>query len=134
MSVKDKLAGFFTSPDEDDDDEVTEVVEEESRPLSKYERKGGKNVATTLPNIAIVEPRNFNEAFNIADKLKAGASVMVNLRKLPALYQQRMTDILQGVTYGLGGRTVKTDQNSILCTPKNISVDGQVAFDGDGDE
>lgn len=138
MSVKDKLTEFFwqTTEDPDDTDETPAEEPAESKSISKYEKKAAKTApASAFANISIMEPRHFEDAFQIANKLKAGGSVMVNLRKLDGPYKQRMIDILQGVTYGLDGRTMKTDENSILCTPRNITVEGSsITNDTDADE
>ena len=54
---------------------------------------------------------------------------MVNLRKLSNDYKQRMIDFLQGVTYGLNGQTKHIDVDSILCTPDDVGIDGDISSD-----
>jgi len=138
MSVKDKITEFFwqTAEDPDDSEDVTQEEQPEQKSISKYEKKASKAQpsASAYANISIMEPRSFEDAFSIANKLKAGGSVMVNLRKLDGPYKQRMIDILQGVTYGLDGKTIKTDDNSILCTPRNITVESHMGAETEGDE
>lgn len=129
MSLKDKMTKMFTyddDPEEEEPEEKAPVAEEPSKNIFKYEKKAVKPVSSGIQEIAIVEPRTFDESFQIADKLKANVSVMVNLRKLSGADKQRVADILQGVTYGINGATHMTDKNSLLCTPASVSVDGDI--------
>ena len=129
MNIKKKIGDFFTEEVTENEPEVAENVEEKKKTISIYERKTKTKEVTA--NIIIVEPRDYNEVLDIANKLKDGNAVMVNLRKLSPQFKQRMIDFLQGVAYGLNGITKHVDVATILCTPANVGVDGDIFEDNE---
>ena len=58
---------------------------------------------------------------------------MVNLHKLPRDAAQRMIDFLTGVVYAVDGSIQKIGHNVILCTPKNVPVEGAINLNNDED-
>ncbi len=129
MSFKKNISNFFTQPD-DEEDNQNEVYapETDTKPISKYEKAVRKN-ENLKANIIIFEPRSFDETIEIAKRLKEKNAVMVNLRKLSTDYKQRVIDFLQGVTYGLNGQIKHVDVDSILCTPDDVGIDGDISND-----
>ena len=76
--------------------------------------------------IALFEPRTFDEATEIADKLKAGNATAVNLHRLSKDYAQRTIDFLTGVVYAEDGRIEKVGHNLILCSPASVKLSGTI--------
>lgn len=138
--VFNKLKDFIAPVDEDDDDddEVEEsqlqYTESEARPISSYEKKR-TNVSNVPTNAQMVlfEPRSFEEAEEIARHLKSRRAAVVNLHRLQKEFAQRTIDFLTGVVYALDGTIQKIGHNVILCTPKNVAVDGEIKLDSDDD-
>lgn len=133
MSIKDGFKKLFTYDDEPEKDEYIEVDEEDAAAISKYESPKSKTTVNKTMNIVMFEPRTFDEVPEIAKHLIAKRAAVVNLKKLSREYKQRTIDFLYGVTYGLRGTTRSIDVDSILCTPANIGVDGDISQEADGE-
>ncbi|MEF9968156.1 MAG: cell division protein SepF [Longicatena sp.] len=129
MSITQKFKEFIAPMDEDD---VLEVErEEEAHSISEYESPKSKAV-NHLPQdtkMVLFEPRSFDEAEEIARRLKENKAAVINLHKLQRDYAQRTIDFLTGVIFALDGSIQKIGHNVILCTPKNVPVHGQIDLD-----
>ncbi len=73
----------------------------------------------------ITEPRSFTEAQTIADKLKAGVPVIMNLTSTDPDLAKRFIDFASGLTYGLDGGLQKVADRVFMLTPANVSVSAQ---------
>ena len=122
--------------DEDDILEVEQDAEEEdAQTISQYEQQRSR--MNKLPNdtkMVLFEPRSFDEADEIARRLKENKAAVVNLHKLQREYAQRTIDFLTGVIFALDGSIQKIGHNVILCTPNNVPVQGQITLDSGEDE
>lgn len=131
MSIKDKLKDFI-SPDDDelylDEDEVESIS-------SKYEEPRSKTAANAHieAKMVLFEPRSYEEAQEIAVRLKEQKACVINLHRLPHDYAQRTIDFLTGVIFALDGSIQKIGPNIILCAPKSIGVGGSINLDADLD-
>lgn len=124
MSLKDKFKNMFTTEDEDMYLEMDDV---EAASLSDYERPRGRSQALpTDAKMALFEPRTFEESEEVARYLKDKRAAVVNLHRLQRDYAQRTIDFLTGVIFALDGNIQKVADNTILCTPKTISVEGEI--------
>lgn len=133
MSISQKFKEFIAPMDEDDVLEVEE--EEETQTISQYEQPRSK--VSHLPNdtkMVLFEPRSFDEADEIARRLKENKAAVINLHKLQRDYAQRTIDFLTGVIFALDGSIQKIGHNVILCTPRNVPVHGQISLDSSEDE
>jgi len=72
--------------------------------------------------IHAVEPRSFAEAQNIADKFKAGQTVILNLTSTDAELSRRLLDFASGLTYGLDGGIQKVSDKVFMLTPQNVDM------------
>lgn len=72
-------------------------------------------VASTKPQT--VAPRSFQDAQEIADRLKAGVPVIVNLQAADRDLMRRIIDFSSGLTYGIGGEMERTADKVYLLTP-----------------
>lgn len=118
-----------------EDEDVLEVEEEENQTISQYEQPRSK--VSHLPNdtkMVLFEPRSFDEADEIARRLKENKAAVVNLHKLQRDYAQRTIDFLTGVIFALDGSIQKIGHNVILCTPKNVPVHGQISLDSNEED
>lgn len=78
--------------------------------------------------MALYEPRSFEEVELIAHGLKAGKAVIVNLHRLKETQAQRVIDFLSGVTIAIDGSIKEVGESVILCTPMVIDIDGDINF------
>lgn len=79
-------------------------------------------------NIALFEPKSFEDSTEIALALKADKSVVINLSKLQREYAQRTIDFLTGVCYSLDAKIEKIGHNLIVCVPKNVGLEGTISL------
>lgn len=119
-----------------DDDEILEVEEDEAPVLSEYEAPKTKvvNHVPTDTKMVLFEPRSFDEAEEVAKRLKESRAAVVNLHKLQRDYAQRTIDFLTGVVFALDGSIQKIGHNVILCAPKNVGVHGNITLDASEEE
>lgn len=80
--------------------------------------------------VILCEPRAYSESQQIADSLTKRNSVLVNLKRVTSDQAKRIIDFLSGTLYAIGGDMQKIGGGIYLCTPKNISVQGQISEDG----
>ena len=64
-----------------------------------------------------VTPKSFQDAQEIADRLKAGVPVIVNLQAADRELMRRIIDFSSGLTYGIGGEMERTADRVYLLTP-----------------
>lgn len=116
----------FIAPHED---EEIELSNQEVSAISDYE---SSNINTSnIPenaSIALFEPRNFDEAEEIALHIKNHRACCINLHRMPNEYRQRITDFLSGVVIGVDGSIKRIGDSVILCSPKNLQVGGNISL------
>jgi cell division inhibitor SepF len=72
-------------------------------------------VASAKPHT--VTPKSFQDAQEIADRLKAGVPVIVSLQTADRDLMRRIIDFSSGLTYGIGGEMERTADRVYLLTP-----------------
>ena len=115
MALSSKLKRIIVDEIDEDDDEV---IEEKSKVSS-----GGSG------KMILLEPRAFSESQQIADQLKNGNTVVVNMKRVTAEQAKRIIDFLSGTVYALGGDLQKIGTGIFLCTPKDVNVEGAISDD-----
>ncbi|MFD2704880.1 cell division protein SepF [Salibacterium lacus] len=130
MSFKSKFKRFF----ELEDDVVEEEVErppEKERTDSAKEEKGGNVVSLQSvqqsSKVILMEPREYDEAQEIADHVKNRKSVIINLQRVDSQQARRIVDFLSGTVYAVGGEIQKIGPSNFLCTPDNVDVSGDIS-------
>ena len=117
MALSDKIKTFIG-----DDPNEKNVPTNTSVKQSKH--SGNKMI--------LLEPRAFSEAQTIADYLKKGDTVVVNLKRVTSDQAKRIVDFLSGTLYALGGDLQKIGGGIFLCTPNNVNIQGKISEDKDG--
>jgi cell division inhibitor SepF len=100
------------------------------RPLARDENASPPrpSVVRTMPNsntaarVHVVEPRGFNDAQEVGDRLKANQPVILNLQGLERDLQRRLIDFSSGLAYALGGSMSRVADQVFLLTPSNVEV------------
>lgn len=129
MSFGDKIKNFIAPEDEE---EQLELSRSEAEALSPYE--AGNGSITPETNIVLFEPRTFQEAQEIGNHIKNKRACCINLHRMPTEYRQRIIDFLSGVIYGVDGSIRKIADNTILCSPKNLQVGGDINLSNTNEE
>ena len=101
-----------------DEDEILEVEDGEAPAISEYEEPRAKvvNRVPTDTKMVLFEPRSFDEAEEVAKRLKENRAAVVNLHKLRR------------------GSSPKIGHNVILCAPRTIGVHGNITLEGSEEE
>ena len=75
--------------------------------------------------VMLVEPRTFNDAPLVCDKLKGGITVVVNMDKVENEDAKKIFDFLSGAVYVLGASTKRIAQNVFILAPYGVEVETQ---------
>lgn len=70
----------------------------------------------------LLRPTDFTEAPKVADCLKAGQAVVLNLENMDEREARRMIDYVAGVLYAVDGKIERPAQRTFLLTPRGVSV------------
>lgn len=74
------------------------------------------------PESHIIVARNFSDAQTLADSIRGGRSVVLDLRNTEPEMVRRIVDFASGLTYALDGKMAKTSQGVIVVTPSGVSL------------
>lgn len=74
------------------------------------------------PESQIIAARNFSDAQSLADAIRSGRSVVLDLRGTEPEMVRRLVDFASGLTYALDGKMAKTTQGVILVTPSGVTI------------
>lgn len=72
--------------------------------------------------LKLLQPKSHTEATKIADKLKEGCIVLLDISNLTKEKAHRLVDFLAGVAYVLGGEMIKTNKNTIVVAPAGVDI------------
>jgi cell division inhibitor SepF len=135
MSVWRKTLLYLGLVEEDDLEEEVQAYEEPPRESSsstirKISREDVPTVqprpaARSLGQVHIVEPRAYDDAKEIGDKLRASVPVIMNLQGIEEDLFKRLTAFASGLAYGLEGRVQRLAPRVYLITPANVEVSAE---------
>ncbi len=80
-------------------------------------------VASAKPHV--VAPTSFNQAQEVADKLKINQPVIVNLQNVDRDLSRRIIDFASGLCYGVGGQMERVANQVFLLSPSNVEVSAE---------
>ena len=149
MSLLEKIKDTFSDPYDDEDEEYLDEEEEEAeaapvpptrqapvapapvssrtvaprRPASAQVPTARTTAASVRPyTMVVVNPRDYKDAEKIADHIKSGRPVVMNMESANADAAARIVDFVQGVMYALDGHMDSVGEQIFLCAPNNMSV------------
>lgn len=86
---------------------------------------GGQSAQSTEKvALKLMQPKSHAEAMKIADKLKEGCIVLLDISRLEKETAHRLVNFLAGVVYVLGGEMIKTNKNTIVVSPSGVDITG----------
>ena len=101
------------------------------RPIPRDEQPSGVTVSrpavvravpTTAAKVHVVEPRGFNDAQEVGDRVKANQAVILNLQASPKDLRRRLIDFSSGLAYAMGGSMSRVADAVFLITPLNVQL------------
>lgn len=101
-------------------------LEEELSAIDSPARKDPEVHPASPDKVALklLQPKSHTEATKIADKLKDGCIVLLDISNLTKDKAHRLVDFLAGVAYVLGGEMIKTNKNTIVVAPAGVDISG----------
>ena len=77
-------------------------------------------------SVKVIRPQTFNEAQIVADFLKEGKTIVVNLEGIEIGQAQRIIDFTSGACYSLGGTLQKVSSYIFVLGPYNVDITGDL--------
>lgn len=74
------------------------------------------------PTVHILYPKRFKDATEMADLMRDGLPVILNLDNVDGVLARRLIDFCSGVTYTLEGKMEKVAESVFLLSPSNVTV------------
>jgi cell division inhibitor SepF len=87
-----------------------------------YVQEVGGSYTRTPAESEIIVARNFSDAQTLADSIRTGRAVVLDLRSTEPEMVRRLVDFTSGLTYALDGKMAKINQGVILVTPPGVSI------------
>ena len=122
MGVLHRIGSFFALS-EDDENDFSE--EEGVPPRRNVVQIAGREGRTRNVEVAVYAPRSFGDVTEIADALRGGRVVIVNLQGMERGLLQRIVDFTSGVAYTLEGKIQKLAEAMYLVVPAGVTVNSQ---------
>lgn len=135
-------SGFFGRPErqsffaEENLDEQDMMMDEPPPPLRIRQESRRERKPKTAPSygggrgqkVVLITPMHFEDGTGIANHLKDGNTVIMNIENTDKGTARRMLDFLSGVAYTLGGKIQKVSGSIFLIMPHNADVLDEVVM------
>lgn len=138
MSALRKIGSFLGLTDEDYiyEEETVQPAPTRNRTVEREERATRRerraevvaindSIELEAPVVArniTLAPDSFNDARQIGEEFRSGATVMINLQSLDAETKRRLVDYMAGLAHGLDGKFTKVAMNVFMLAPRNVEV------------
>jgi len=96
--------------------------EEAEAPVAAVRSTAVKAIPMPTTRVHVMDPRGFNDAQEVGDRLKNGQPVILNLQGVDRDLQRRLIDFSSGIAYALSGTMSKAADQVFLLTPSNVEV------------
>ena len=110
--------------DDFDDIFADEPTDRRTAPLRPVGGRGGNGRSGDV-RVHFVEPKNFNDVQDVADKFKEAIPVILNLQGTDTDLAKRLIDFSSGLTYALDGGMQRVADKVFLLTPRNVEVSAE---------
>lgn len=87
-------------------------------------RVGSDGPKSSTGSSQVINARAFSDAQRLADHIRNGQAVVLDLRGTEPAMVRRLVDFSSGLTYALDGKMAKIAQGVILVTPAGVMIDG----------
>jgi len=107
---------------EEDEGGSPDMPREEMNVETALKPRRSKNSNSSDYEIAIYEPKVYEDSLSISMQLRGGNPVIINLRHLDPQEGTRLIDFVSGTTYAIDGHMIKIGESIFLFTPSNIGI------------
>ena len=109
--------------------DYAEIYRDESLRHSPQAReRAARPLALVRPSrieFSLVTPQDFDDAQEIADRLRAGGPVIVDLQSCGRDLSKHLTDFCSGLTYALEGSLQCLGEKVVLLVPRNVELSSE---------
>lgn len=101
------------------------------RPIPRDEQPSGvavsrpgvvRAIPTTAGKVHVVEPRGFNDAQQVGDRVKGNQAVILNLQSSDKELRRRLIDFSSGLAYATGGSMSRVADAVFLISPLDVEI------------
>lgn len=128
MNLMDNLKRWVRPGDGyDDDEDMTSAWALSERREDRPRARSGREVSirtTTQLRVMIAQPRRLEDVPLVADEVKEGMTIVLNLENQERETLRRMLDVLSGVAYGLDATISRIAPNTYIIVPFNVEFEG----------
>lgn len=128
MNLMDNLKRWVRPGDGyDDDEDMTSAWALSERREDRPRARSGREVSirtTTQLRVMIAQPRRLEDIPLVADEVKEGMTIVLNLENQERETLRRMLDVLSGVAYGLDATISRIASNTYIIVPFNVEFEG----------
>ena len=86
---------------------------------------GIRTMPATSSRVHVVEPRSFNDAQAVGERLKSNQPVVLNLQGVDRDLQRRLIDFASGATFGLSGSMTRVADQVFLIEPADVEISAE---------
>ena len=79
-------------------------------------------VPTSGGTVHVVEPRGFNDAQQVGDRVKGNQAVILNLQSSGKELRRRLIDFSSGLAYATGGSMSRVADAVFLISPLDVEI------------
>lgn len=109
---------------------TSRATSEKSRPVKTQTNRvvpmGTQKSARSNSEVYVIRPREFDDAQSVADSLKAGRAIVINMEGVELAPAQRIIDFIGGSCYALNGSIQAISGNIFIAAPNNVEVTGDL--------
>lgn len=130
MSMMDNLLRWARPADaEEEDEDMTSAWALPERREDRARNRSDREVSirtTTQLKVMIARPGRLEDVPAVAQELKEGMTVILNLENQDREMIRRMLDIFSGVAYGLDATVSRIASNTYMIMPFNVEFEGSL--------
>ena len=90
--------------------------------LKKFGYGGPCLVKSGYMDILVRTPRQFSDVREYADALMSGSTLMISFEAVDCVMRNRIFDYLNGVSYIIGARVSKVQDDMLLYAPSSVEI------------
>ncbi len=95
------------------------------QPGSQASQSAEADRISPLGTTEVIVARNFSDAQILADGIRSGRALVLDLRSTEPEMVRRLVDFTSGLTYALDGKMAKISQGVILVSPAGVAVSSE---------